>query len=114
MFIPDPTFSIPDLNFFHPRSRILDPGVKKASDPGSGSATQPGSHPYRVEVSAEVSRIDVKPNEPRLSALFCWSAAEPDPPAPSTIAKDCTVALRLKYGTLDSQKMHLSQIKTYF
>jgi hypothetical protein len=66
-----------------------------------------------VEVSAEVSRIDVKPNEPRLSALFCWSAAEPDPPAPSTIAKDCTVALRLKY-TLDSQQMHLYQVKTYF
>jgi hypothetical protein len=106
MFIPDPTFSIPYPGFEFFPSQI--------PDTGSGSATLPGSHPYRVEVSAEVSRIEVKPNEPRLSALFCWSAAEPDPPAPSTIAKDCTVGLRLKYGTLDSQQMHLSQVKTYF
>jgi hypothetical protein len=30
MFIPDPGFHIPDLNF-----SIPDPGFKKASDPGS-------------------------------------------------------------------------------
>jgi hypothetical protein len=63
MFIPDPTFSIPDpgSDFFHPGSQIRmltfypsqipNSGVKKAADPGSGSSALLGtlSSPNQIE-----------------------------------------------------------------